>query len=168
MANIFWGARTTSDFHQFLLLTARRSTLISTRTFEFVASTGICTLGLTCTKRDSRFWKSCLVKPLYPLGLLCNPGCQTFDLLWQTRMDKLPPLFVIILCSIGGKTEHWEILAYHGRFKAVARGRGSANHSECMLTQFSHTTTSNPEIHYENFKIVKSGVHYGINIFRWK
>ncbi len=60
----------------------------------------------------------------------------------------LQPLFIVVLGSMGGKSERSGIPAHHGKLSAVAYGQGSANHGECPLT-VSHKTTQNPGAYHE-------------------
>ncbi len=83
------------------------------------------------------------------LGVIVSPQipdfCSVVKRMQHTRMDWLPPLFIVVFGSMGGKSVCSQIPAYHGRLPA-----GSANHGEGLLI-FSHPTTSNPSANYENF-----------------
>ncbi len=84
-------------------------------------------IHFTGTKSDNKLSKTCLVKSL-SVGNCVTPIqnlCSVVQM-WHTRMDRLPPLFIIIIGLMEGKSERSEIPAYHGRFLVIA-------HSWCNL-----------------------------------
>ncbi len=103
------------------------------------------------------FWGGgyCLIPPF--VLLLSN--------FWHTRMYGLPPLFIIVFGSMGGKSEHSEIPAHHGRLPA-----GVLPFTVSAKSVF-FTRQQIPVLIFESpccLSFVKSGFHCGNDIFEGK